>query len=58
MNEVQKIGIVMLAEVKTTGRRHYVRLDPKVIERYGIKIGDVLKLEILEVARKPREKET
>jgi hypothetical protein len=33
-------------------------LDPKVVEGYEIKHGDIIKVEILEVRRKPREEET
>lgn len=56
MTETEKIGIVGLFEVKSTGRRHYIRLEKKVTESYDIKIGDVLKVEILEVRRKPQER--
>jgi len=57
MTEPKKIGITGLFEVKTTGRRHYIRLDPKTVETYGIKTGDTLKVEIQEVHRKPREED-
>lgn len=50
----EKIGVTQLAEVKTTGRRHYIRLDPKVVLSYDLKIGDLLKVEILEVRRKAK----
>jgi len=55
MTESEKIGIVALFEVKSTGRRHYIKLDKKVTDSYEIKVGDVLKVEILEVRRKAGE---
>jgi hypothetical protein len=58
MTEIEKIGTIGLFQVKTRGRRHYITLDPKVVEGYEIKHGDIIKVEILEVRRKPREEET
>jgi hypothetical protein len=57
MTEIEKVGIVALFQVKTRGRKHYITLDPKAVESYDIKHGDILKVEILEVRRKPREEE-
>jgi len=55
MQELEKIGTVGLFEVKRSRRRHYITLDPKTVEAYDIKIGDVLKVEILEVRRRQQE---
>jgi hypothetical protein len=50
-----KIGVTSLARVKSTGKRHYVRLDPELVRAYGIKIGDVLKFQVIEVHRQEQE---
>jgi len=55
MEEPKKIGISGIFQVKTRGRRNYITLDPKVVESYDIKHGDLLKVEIIEVRHKPQE---
>ena len=55
MQELEKIGLVGLYTVKQSKRRKYITLDPKTVEAYDVQIGDVLKVEILEVRRKPKE---
>jgi hypothetical protein len=54
----EKIKISALCTLKTTGRKLYFSLDKKLQEIYDLKIGDTLKVEILEVHRKPKEEET
>jgi hypothetical protein len=55
MSETEKIGLVGLFQVKSRGRKHYITLDPKAVDSYEIKHGDILKVEILEVRRKQPE---
>ena len=57
MKEFAKIDTLGLFQVKTRGRKHYITLEPRVVEAYDIRHGDVLKVKILEIRRKPREEE-
>jgi len=56
--EAKKIGVTDLAELKHSGRRYYIRVPPKLVEIYELVVGDMLKIEIIEVHKKPREEST
>ena len=51
MTEAYRIGTVEVLKVKKTGRRFYLNLDAETVEAYGIKVGDILKVEIKEGRR-------
>lgn len=53
----EKIKVTALCPLKTTGRKLYFSLDKKLQEIYDLRIGDCLKVEILEVHRKPKTEE-
>ncbi len=46
-----KIGLRILAKLKTTGRRKYIALQNDVAEVYELRIGDTLKVDLIEVFR-------
>jgi hypothetical protein len=56
--EAKKIGVTDLAELKHSGRAYYITVPRKLVETYELGIGDILKIEILEVHKKPREQES
>jgi hypothetical protein len=53
----EKIGVTQLSKVKTTGKRYYVSLDRKIVEVYGVNVGDTLLIDVKELFRKPPEEE-
>jgi hypothetical protein len=53
--ESEKIRVTVLSPLRTTGRKLYVSLDPKISQVFDLKIGDILKLELVSVFRKPKE---
>lgn len=53
----EKIRVTALCSLKTTGRKLYFSLDKKLAEVYDLHIGDTLKVEVLEVHRKPKNEE-
>ena len=57
MSQMRKIGILDLFEIKTSAKRWYVTIPRKIVEAYGLLPGDTLKIEILEVRKKPRGEE-
>ena len=48
MAKVHRIGTVEMLEVKSSGRRLYVNLDADLVNAFGIRKGDILKVEIKE----------
>lgn len=57
MTDVEKIGTVELATIRTHARALYFPLDATLVRTYGLKKGDVLKVKILMVFRDAVEKE-
>jgi len=55
--ESEKIGLTDLFQIKRSARGCYVTIPKQVIETYELKTGDILKMEIIEVHRKPKEEE-
>jgi hypothetical protein len=53
----EKIKVTALCTLKTTGRKLYFTLEKKLQDVYELHIGDILKVEILEVHRKKQETE-
>lgn len=51
----EKIGLVELVEVKSSGRRTYVNLKGVDVKTFDIRPGDRLKIRILEIFRALRE---
>ena len=51
MGKPYKIGTVETLRVNSTGRRLYVNLSRDLIACYGIRPGDILKVEIKEGRR-------
>jgi hypothetical protein len=51
----ERIKVTALCPLKTTGRKLYFTLDKKLQDVYDLHIGDTLKVDILEVHRKPKE---
>lgn len=51
MVDVQKIGTVEMFRVNSSGRRLYVNLRAELCNAFGIKVGDLLKVEIKEKVR-------
>jgi hypothetical protein len=47
----KKLGLRILCKIKTTGRRKYVQLPNDAAEVYGLRIGDTLRIELIEVFR-------
>jgi len=48
VKDVQKIGTVEMLKVKSSGRRLYLNLYADLIAAFGIKAGDLLRVEIKE----------
>lgn len=58
VNKGEKIKCSIVGVLRTTGRRNYIQIPPMISQTYQLKIGDVVKLELLEVFRKKPEEET
>lgn len=53
MNHIEKIGTVEILAVRRHARRYYLPLSTDLIETYGLKIGDRLKVKIEGRIQKP-----
>jgi len=51
MVDVEKIGTVEFATIRTHARALYIPLAPDLVRAYELKKGDQLKVKILEVMR-------
>jgi len=56
LKRTYRIGTVETLKVKKSGRRFYVNLDADLVYAYGVRPGDILKVEIKEGIR-PEEPE-
>jgi hypothetical protein len=52
---VEKIGLTTLNALKYSSRKHYITIDPKIVNSYELTSGDILKVQFIEV-RKDRER--
>ena len=51
MVQVEKIGTVELATIRSHARALYIPLAPDLVRAYDLKKGDQLKVKVLEVRR-------
>lgn len=49
--QVEKIGIVDLFKLKSTGGRYYIVVPRHLIDSYNLRVADLLKIQIREVRR-------
>lgn len=55
--KIEKIWIVQYATVRRHSRVLYLPLDPTTVRLHGLKKGDILKFELLELRRAPEGSE-